>query len=141
MDLTLGVKSGTVGRKLGGGWDLGSTFVGLGGAGGGGLGPRVNIWGFGSTRCSHVSPHIRGTFSPSLFVYSYRSKYVHLEISRPQQKQHLCFSRPRGSKYFAITSRLLVEHRSFFKSCKKCSLQKNYMAKIAPFPAGWVWSH
>ena len=32
---------------------------------------------------------------------SYKSKYVHLEISRPQQKQHLCFSRPRGSWYLA----------------------------------------
>ena len=128
---------------LGGSWGVAGTsgqhLLGEGRGGGGGLGPWVNIWGFGSTRCSHVSPHIRGTFSPSLFVYSYRSKYVHLEISRPQQKQHLCFSRPRGSKYFAITSRLLVEHRSFFKSCKKCSLKKkNYTAKIAPFPAGWV---
>ena len=74
--------------------------------GGGNLGPRVNIWGFGSTRCSHVSPHICVTFprnsSPSLFMSSYKSKYVHLEISRPQQKQHLCFSRPRGSLYFAV---------------------------------------
>ena len=41
MDLTLGVKSGTVGRKLGGGWDLGSTFVG-GGRGEG-------VWDLGST--------------------------------------------------------------------------------------------
>ena len=76
------------------------------GEGEGGLGPRVNIWGFGSTHCSHVSPHIRVTFplnsSPSLFMSSYKSKYVHLEISRPE-KQHLCFS--RVSLYFAVTSR------------------------------------
>ena len=92
------------------------------GGGGGGLGPRVNIWGFGSTRCSHVSPHIRVTFplnsSPSLFMSSYKSKYVHLEISRPQQKQHLCFSRPRGSWYLACEKDPFL-NRAHSVLCKK----------------------
>ena len=104
------------------------------GGGGGGLGPRVNIWGFGSTRCSHVSPHIRVTFplnsSPSLFMSSYKSKYVHLEISRPQQKQHLCFSRPRGSWYLAC------EKDPFLKSCKQCSLKKITRPKLLLFQPG-----
>ena len=41
MELTLGVKSGTVGRKLGGGWDLGSTF-GIWGLGRMERGAKVN---------------------------------------------------------------------------------------------------
>ena len=102
--------------------------------GGGNLGPRVNIWGFGATRCSHVSPHICVTFprnsSPSLFMSSYKSKYVHLEISRPQQ--NICASPdPEASCIL-----LLRPEISFFKLCKKCSLQKITRPKLLLFQPG-----
>ena len=75
MDLTLGVKSGTVGRKLGGGWDLGSTF-GIWGLGRMERGAKVNTL---LTCLSSHTCHFSSNLSSSLFVHSPKSKYSHLK--------------------------------------------------------------
>ena len=75
MELTLGVKSGTVGRKLGGGWDLGSTF-GIWGLGRMERGAKVNTL---LTCLSSHTCHFSSNLSSSLFVHSPKSKYSHLK--------------------------------------------------------------
>ena len=75
MELTLGVKSGTVGRKLGGGWDLGSTF-GICALGRMERGAKVNTL---LTCLSSHTCHFSSNLSSSLFVHSPKSKYSHLK--------------------------------------------------------------
>ena len=118
MELTLGVKSGTVGRKLGGGWDLGSTF-GIWGLGRMERGAKVNTL---LTCLSSHTCHFSSNLSSSLFVHSPKSKYSHL----------------KGHKF--DKSPLLPVSQKEILQCF-FSKQKSYTAEIAPFPAECAQSH
>ena len=118
MELTLGVKSGTVGRKLGGGWDLGSTF-GIWGLGRMERGAKVNTL---LTCLSSHTCHFSSNLSSSLFVHSPKSKYSHL----------------KGHKFDKLP--LLPVSQKEILQCF-FSKQKSYTAEIAPFPAECTQSH
>ena len=112
----------------------GQHLLGEGGRGGKG-GPRVNILGFGSTRCSHVSPHIRVTFqlnsSPSLFLYTHTNQNTYIWRYHVHNRNNICASPDREQLVFCCYVRIV-----FFQACKKCTLQKITRPKLLLFQPG-----
>ena len=146
MDLTLGVKSGTVGRKLGGGWDLGSTFVGGREGQGGGTwtsGQHLGVWVNTLLTClsSHTC-HFSTKFQPK-FVFILKQIKIRSfgDITSATETSSVLLQTQRQlvcCYYVQIACR----KDPFFWIVQKVFYAKNYTAKIAPFPAGWLcWSH
>ena len=79
--------------------------------------------GFGSTRCSHVSPHIRVTFplnsSPSLFLYTHTNQNTYIWRYHVHNRNNMCASPDREQLVFCCYVRIVFFKRAKSVLCKK----------------------
>ena len=121
---------GPLGGSWGGGWDLGSTFVGGGRGGSGTSGQHLGVW--VNTLLTCLSSHT------CHFSTKFQSKFVYVLIQIKIRTFGDIMSGETTS--VLLQSQLVfccyVQKISFFKSRKKCSLQKITRPKLLLFQPG-----